>query len=140
MPAYDTIVLVFHVGHVILLVCPLLRVKEDMMGTFGGPGVPPGGQVVLRYTDLLINQDKADNRGVVIQAVKEVMKTSLDQWRITEDPRFLELVLRSTDRLTKLLKLDEPEGPKVIEQSDPEELVRKVRADLLELEARLSGE
>lgn len=107
------------------------------MGTFGRMGLPPGGQDVLRYTDLLINQEKADNRGAVIHAVKEVMKTSLDQWRITEDPRFLELVLRSTDRLTKLLRLDEPEGPVVVEQADPEVLIQRVKADLLELESRL---
>lgn len=100
-------------------------------------GLPSGGRDVLRYTDRLIESSKPDNRAVVIASINEVLKISLDQWRITEDPRYLELILRATDRLTKLLRLSEAEGPVVVEGLDTATLVDVVRRDLLELEARL---
>lgn len=100
-------------------------------------GLPAGGREVLRYTDLLIETQKADNRGVVITSINEVLRISLEQWRITEDPRFLELILRATDRLTKLLKLTEGEGSQVIEGLDTEQLVDRVKRDLAVLEERM---
>lgn len=90
-----------------------------------------------RYTDAVINAEKADNRGVVIASCREVLKISLEQWRITEDPRFLEMILRAGDRLTKLLKLTDAEGPEVLESLDTEQLVDRVKRDLAVLEERM---
>lgn len=104
------------------------------MATFG---LPVNGAQVLRYTDKLIEEHKADNRGVVIDAIRAVLVTSQEQWRITEDPRFLEMILRATDRLTRLLKLEAPQAQAVPEAVGTQELVSRVRADLLALEGRM---
>lgn len=102
-----------------------------------GLGFPQWARDVVAYTDQMVQADKANNRGVVVASCREVLKISMDHWRITEDPRFLELALRAGDRLTKLLALTEPEGPKVLEGVDTETLIGKVQADLRELESRL---
>lgn len=100
--------------------------------------LPPGGREVLRYTDLMIQTEKADNRGVVIGAIRGVLEAARDQWRITEDPRYLELILRATDRLVRLLELSSPEVPVLDAATDPKVLVDRVRRDLVELESRMS--
>jgi len=104
------------------------------VGTYG---LPPGGKEVLSYTDLMIEADKAANRGLIVAALKSILETSLSQWQMTEDPRFLELGLRASDRIVKLLRLVEPEAQVVTEAKDPGVLVAKVKKDLLELEARI---
>jgi hypothetical protein len=106
------------------------------MGTYG---LPPGGSEVLSYTDLMIEADKAANRGLIIKALNSILETALSQWQMTEDPRFLELGLRATDRLSKLLRLADPEAQVATEAKDPGVLVAKVKKDLLELEARIKG-
>lgn len=111
-----------------------------MGDNWGHKGLPPGGREVLRYTDLMIQTEKADNRGVVIGAIRGVLEAARDQWRITEDPRYLELILRATDRLVRLLELSSPEVPVLDAATDPKVLVDRVRRDLVELEARMGEE
>ncbi len=97
---------------------------------------------VLGYTDLLIERDKAANRKVIIDSLQAILETSMQQWRVAEDPRFLELAMRATDRLTKLLRLDQPEGA-VSQGSDGPDvpaLVSAVRRDLAALESRMGSD
>jgi hypothetical protein len=100
---------------------------------------PLPGSDVTPLSDLLIEASKATNRGIVAAMYQQVMATSLDQWRVAEDPRFLELAMRAGDRLVKLLRLDQPEG--AVSQGDggPDVavLVSAVRRDLAALEARM---
>lgn len=106
------------------------------MGTFGTVGVGGDGREVLRYTDLMIQSAKAENRGLVIQAVAGVLEAAREQWRVTEDPRYLELILRAADRLVKLGQLDTPEQNVTVVSVDPAALVAQVQRDLAALEAR----
>lgn len=101
--------------------------------------LPPGVRTATRVTDALIEESKAEHRGLILDQLLSILRACEDEG--TSDPRFLEIRLRTIDRLVRLLRLDVPQVQvaAVSGEGDRVALVARAAKVLEELEGRREG-
>lgn len=111
--------------------------------------VPSASSVALPWnvrhvepvTDARIEAEKAANRGLILDELMLVLKICRDEGAVSGDPRFLDLRIRTVDRLSKLLRLYEPETPVPADAGDVDRqrMVSAAAQSLDELALKMSA-
>jgi hypothetical protein len=101
--------------------------------------LPPGVRTATRVTDALIEESKAEHRGLILDQLLTILRTCEDEGQ--GDPRYLEIRLRTIDRLVRLLRLDVPQVAvsEVSGDGDRRDLVARAARTLEDLESRRQG-
>jgi hypothetical protein len=101
--------------------------------------LPYGVRSVRELTDEMVEAGKAGNRGLILDQLLRI--AAVCEQEEAEDPRYLEIHLRTVDRIMRLLKLLEPQKQDDGRQGDLDRraLVAAAARSLDELEARSKG-
>ena len=122
-----------------------VRWEPDQLGRQGAYGsvtslpVPRG--MAQEMPDELIEEQKPANRGLMLQALQGILqRCAMQAEEDPGDPRWPELELRTLDRLAKLARLYEGQGPRSREGDlDRARMQQQAAVALDALEAKMRG-
>jgi len=97
--------------------------------------------LAAELTDEAIEQQKPGNRGLMLSELLGILRRCQEQGEDNPgDPRWDELKLRTLDRLAKLTRLYEGQGPREREGDvDRVRMAQRVALDLEALETKIQG-